>query len=366
MKYKSYYYLLLVLFLASSLKAQQTAPYRTTLQEQHLKGKVKTVRFFYTDHKEDLEFKTLRRHKVKNDIVNSGYTEFDTLGMEIVSLMFLKDSINEPINPKIVTYSHYYSNDIKMKASKRIINQLLWPAFDGLSLKLNVDIYSRGSGVAIEPNLIPIRYIYKFDDQDRVIEEAEYQLFEAYDDNSWLENGADYDIWSRTFYYYNDKGQLIKQTINAGENMKDSSSLSFDVHYLSLSFRAEMYRTFQYDDKGRLKEVSFFVNDTLVFNEKYSYDESGNFITKVDRYLKHIIKYYTQWPAEKMTASYNSKGDITELIFYPDGSEEQLVNNRYYEYEYDDHENWIKCKLYLEGNKNEPTLVAERIIEYYK
>ncbi|RYJ42456.1 hypothetical protein [Flavobacterium beibuense] len=365
MKYKSYYYLLLVLLMAPSLRAQYTTPYWTTLQEDNLKDQVKTIRFFFTHHKEDLEFKTLRRYKVKNDIVDKGYVEFDTIGMEVVSLMFLKDSINEPINPKIINYYKYYSNNIKEQALKEKKSKVLWPAFNALSLRLDVDVYSRGTGVEIEPNRQSIRYVYNYNDNNQISEEVEYQLFEDYDDDSWLENSTDYQIWSRILFYYNTQGQLIKQTIDAGETMKDSNYLSYNVHNLSLSFRAEMYRTFQYDDKGRLKEVSFFVNDTLVFNEKYSYDESGNFITKVDRYLKHIIKYYTQWPAEKMTASYNSKGDITELIFYPDGNEEQQVNNRYYEYEYDDHENWIKCKLYLEGNKNEPTLVAERIIEYY-
>jgi hypothetical protein len=39
---------------------------------------------------------------------------------------------------------------------------------------------------------------------------------------------------------------------------------------------------------------------------------------------------------------------------------------RYYDYDYDKHNNWIRCRMFLEGNhEGEPSIILEREIEYY-
>ena len=66
-----------------------------------------------------------------------------------------------------------------------------------------------------------------------------------------------------------------------------------------------------------------------------------------------------------MVFNYNENNDLVEVNFISEDEINQPAN-RYYEYEYDNHKNWIKCKMYLEGNKNEVTAKMERKIQYFK
>jgi hypothetical protein len=65
---------------------------------------------------------------------------------------------------------------------------------------------------------------------------------------------------------------------------------------------------------------------------------------------------------------FNQYGDVVETNYIPDyeGQSDPKMRPHYYTYEYDKHNNWIKCYMYLEGTKEgEPTMIAERQIEYY-
>jgi len=71
-----------------------------------------------------------------------------------------------------------------------------------------------------------------------------------------------------------------------------------------------------------------------------------------------------------MVAQYNEHADITEMRFIPLNEtvppklkigQEPVIRF----YDYDKHNNWIRCRMYLMGKKDEPTVTAERIIEYY-
>ena len=130
-----------------------------------------------------------------------------------------------------------------------------------------------------------------------------------------------------------------------------------------LSVDSDFRRTFEYDDRNRMINFSFFADDKLALEEKYTYHPEEGYIVRVDRF--------------KLAAATGgrSKSNNTILIYDKFGhpideilvstNKNMLTINRYYEYTYDKHNNWIECRMFLEGKTDEPTGVIKRIIEYY-
>ncbi|MFD1601905.1 hypothetical protein ACFSJW_17815 [Flavobacterium artemisiae] len=99
--------------------------------------------------------------------------------------------------------------------------------------------------------------------------------------------------------------------------------------------------------------------------EEYTYHPVEDYVNEVRCYITGLGGIAN--PTKSFKKTYNEKGDIIKKEFIPDNPEQKLKQKeRYYTYEYDIHNNWIKCNMYLQGTKEgEPTLVAERKIEYY-
>ena len=52
--------------------------------------------------------------------------------------------------------------------------------------------------------------------------------------------------------------------------------------------------------------------------------------------------------------------------FNPNNDSVKEPKYRYYDYDYDKHNNWIRCSMFLEGtHEGEPSIILEREIEYY-
>ena len=66
---------------------------------------------------------------------------------------------------------------------------------------------------------------------------------------------------------------------------------------------------------------------------------------------------------------FNEYGDIIKKEFVPNYLGQYIdveARTRFYDYEYDSHNNWIKCYIYLEGTKEGgPTLISEKKLVYY-
>ena len=127
---------------------------------------------------------------------------------------------------------------------------------------------------------------------------------------------------------------------------------------------------YSYDTQNRLIRVVLTSCGHVVESEEYAYHSKKGYITTLKRYI--VNPTYSKYPVNNMVATYNEQGDITEMHFILEGDNNPTWTrigldavHRYYEYEYDKHNNWIKCKLYLLGTKDQPTAIAERRIEYY-
>ncbi|WP_306350756.1 hypothetical protein [Flavobacterium sp. '19STA2R22 D10 B1'] len=348
----------------SGCTAQDNVDYsgiHTSLRVYNLHGKVESVRFFYTYIKEGYSNAEILRLRAKNDIASVGYKQFDQYGMEILFLYRLYDSLSQPINYKRTTSYVYNEKDRIEKEKYRIKQAVPFPAYNNIGIKLNEKIWDRGTGSEIDPNLVQNVYSYTFDDKNRIIEEIQNQPL---DDYEVTPPPAVY-IHTRTHYTYDQKGNLISQEINAGENQKNTILGTYYEHYLDIPYNSDLKRNYKYDSQNRLIQITYVVNDKKKFEEIYTYDSKENYINQVERYVSNGGTY-RNFPAEQMIGKYNRYGDITEQVFTTPGLRNKPAINRYYEYEYDAQHNWITCKLYLEGHKNDPTLIATRIIKYYE
>lgn len=170
------------------------------------------------------------------------------------------------------------------------------------------------------------------------------------------------DLFTRKIFTYNAKGQVVNQKIIPG-------SFGIDMSYTDLGtecgFCEDLQLKYAYDQFGRITQVAMYGCGEIVAQEDYVYHPTKDYVEKV--------KCYVTGPGsienanEKFEKTYNEQGDIVKKEFIPGlGGLGLYGETRYYTYEYDSHNNWIKCNMFLEGNQDgEPTLVAERKIEYY-
>ena len=325
-------------------------------RDYNLKGKVKSVMFIYTFVNPKVA-KNATEYKVSNDVYMTRYLKFNKEGYRIANLADSKRTINDPIDTTNVCITTY-SNDRTEKARLKR-NDISYPAYNYQKVSLNTKyLYKTGKNDR-NPELLYLPYKYLTDSIGRIIKEVSYNALEDFE--IYPPDTIEVSQW--TEYVYDDKNLLVQQNIFPGKiNLLFSGT--YYVHYLDVPHSATSYRAFQHDDKGRLVNVSFFINEGKYFEEIYTYHPVKEYITTVERFVA-LNPEFPAFPASKMKLSYNEYGDVTEVTYFPDGSETWPVHNRFYEYRYDSHNNWIKCTMYLLGTKKEPTLVAEREIEYY-
>lgn len=229
-------------------------------------------------------------------------------------------------------------NRIKVQKEKEIIDDTIWQEY-------SENVYN---------------YIYH--KLGKIVEEQNYHVFRF---GVVIENKTpkDEDLLTRKIFIYNDNGQVVNQKIIAGSYSKNK------IPYTDLGtetqFCDDLQLQYTYDVLGRLTSVIMYSCNKIVAKEEYSYHPIKDYV--------ETVKYYVTGPGEianptkNFIKKFNEQGDIIRKEFIPDSPEQNLKEKqRYYTYEYDSHNNWIKCNMYLEGTiEGEPTLVAERKIEYY-
>ncbi|MBC7721637.1 MAG: hypothetical protein H7068_06395 [Pedobacter sp.] len=339
----------------------------------NFKGKVKSVKTRYVSIKEALTKTVKQNVKVKNDVRNNNYLEFYENGLLKIQYgnipLFEFDVIDSTKN-EIMQYD---SKDIaKKRKYKPILNIVNIFQVPELFVNFDLYIYSYELGPTINGvehlGRIQTNYIYKTDKNNRIIESFKYLPYNENRDTVRIKNIKKEDLLWNIKYLYNKKNQIISQKIIPGDKALGKED-GFGVTYTALGtesgFYSDLQLKYKYDNKGRVIQSIFWGNNRVISSEDYEYHPSKGFVQKVRCYVSGAGEIAN--PTKKYIKTHNENGDIIEKEFILDFPEQKISPmKRFYDYEYDKYNNWIKCNMYLEGTKEgEPTLVAEREIEYY-
>lgn len=366
--------ILVVILLIFNLSANAQGDYTSKMQikskaELNLKGPVKSVNTVYSYIKPDLDHKRKFRVFFENDVANDIAYQFNTAGLVTKKINYDRDEKSlEVLLYQVVFVYEYESNDFEeKKKSFPLLTPLNSFEVDNF-VKTNQHISrviqtgengknSESSGkkeyyyftYKIENNKITEEKMYK--DKPRKMDEKMAALYDegekpVLDNLCYIKN-----------FIYDTKGNLVKCTF-----LRGNAGLEFESYLLGNRFnicRANL--KYYYNDQNQLIKKSLDDTKEIFVAETYMYDPENSTVKKLNR-TNRLLSYY---PSDNVEYTYNENRDILETRFATEDEINQPLA-RYYEYEYDSNKNWIKCKMYLEGNKNEATAIAERKIEYFQ
>lgn len=372
-------YLVLLPLFATLCNAQQNSESCLLLHKKHryygynLNGPVKSVRGFYTDIKESLSNKEKQRVKLKNDVRPRFYTEFNDFGLITKMIMRSKDYRDMPIDSGKVELYEYDEKDFREKLKCRQKYTQSPSVYNQSHLLLvNNIVVSELYGVTYRDI-----YLYEYDDEGKVIKETDVNLSSLLVNDSILRSDKpeikDKDVFFTKLFFYDDTGKLVKIKIEKGEASK---YINYNDFGTEASWCKDLQINYKYDSKNRIIQIVFFSCNKVVFQEDYTYHPKKGYVTVADSQYNTI---YSSFLTPRVITHFNENGDITERNFIkppipgvPNEEPELMLYgtvpaNHYYDYDYDSHGNWIRCRSYLEGKKEgEPSTVSERVIEYYK
>ena len=379
-------FILLLIFITScaQTKIQQTNNMPHILLSKkntvtHFNGPIKSVKIAFTYKKQGLN--PYQGYKIDNDL-RGGNFEFYENGLLKTNTWynFKMDTLNifRPIVPKKSINLEYNEEDVKksfqitpnIKYYRNVYSELLYynPTYY---------VYQYDISNGLEKDLIEHIYIYIYDDKGRIKEKKYYLPSHLYDFTPY-KAAKEEDLYYTISYHYNDKNQVIKQEIFPGYNEK-SDYYPLYIYVLSIDMiipennggKLEVH--YQYDKQDRITQISLYdFNEDgtlLAAQSNYTYHSTKDFVEKSENYFEYNETAWA-YPTKRWVSHFNEQGDIIKREFtkdYPEQSNSDTTT-RFYEYEYDQYNNWIKCYLYLEGQKvkGDPTLIAERKIEYYE
>lgn len=368
--------LIFILCFSFDCNAQNKAKYSGLFEYKNnaytslcLKDSVKSVKSFYSKVKDSVP--TIERNRFLNDNdlrAIPPFVEFNIHG-QLTKLtgcgITLKGYIYDDLCKNIYEYDE---KDINAKAKYRIEFEQKFPVANwNLLIKPNENTFYYGSyydknGKPLK-SLLQSIYIYKYDKLGRIKEESEYCPHA--EDSIAVKSIKKEDLMTRKTFEYNNKNQVIIQKITAGDYGKqvgNYSDFATEVGYCD-----DLQLKYSYDSMGRITQVILFGCGEIVAQEDYKYDTLKNYVTEVKRFrggpgtddCKNTISFYNEF------------GDIVKKELTPLNQSivqlwEPKYRYRYYDYDYDKHNNWIRCRMFLEGNhEGEPSIILEREIEYY-
>jgi len=150
------------------------------------------------------------------------------------------------------------------------------------------------------------------------------------------------------------------------ENIYNHTSLTVPIWFVS-------WQEFEYDKRDNVIRYSLKYSlektgakEWLEYEDKYYYTED-NVLNKIHRYYPDLERKYFGQPmnTDRRILHYNDKGYLIKSEGIPHKSDAIAVT-RTYTYEYDERDNWIRCNVYHNGNKESgPHFYIDRLIEYY-
>ena len=193
---------------------------------------------------------------------------------------------------------------------------------------------------------ISSKNIYKYDDENNLIEEEIYygdelsfrDLYTYNDKGKRIEKttfDSDGNLSLRQRYVYNDKENVIEERYHNNE----------DVFYNKI--------VFEYDDKNNVVEENHYDADDLhCIKINYKYDDNGNMIEE-DHHalLNNMFDFKNQF-------KYDEKCNVIEEIYLNHSATKRII-----EYEFDEKGNWIKSISYEDGLQQN---IIIREIEYFE
>ncbi|CAH0337262.1 hypothetical protein FVB9288_03014 [Flavobacterium sp. CECT 9288] len=360
------------LLFSININAQKEQKYNwvgTFSKVYNLKDSVKTVYCKFNKPKETWSKRERANVIISNGISVSSFVEVDKhnrLKAEITSI---------PGNNYFtqIDYSRadeYIYNDKDCAEKSKFKTALKWyypVANYNLLMKLNQIEVSHKDEVLEEDGKIwsdycANIYTYIYDKLGRIVEEKQYNVVRLGKETLHKKYKKE-DLFTRKLFTYNDKDQVINQKIIAGLYGKKIGAYT-DMGTES-PFCEDLQLQYEYDSLGRITQVTMYGCGKIVDKEEYSYHPTQDYV--------ETVKYYITGPGTisnpttKYLKTFNEQGDMIKKEFILDDPEQELpVKEYYYSYEYDSHNNWIKCNIYMEGTQEGiPSLVAERKIEYY-
>lgn len=242
---------------------------------------------------------------------------------------------------------------------------------------------------------------YDFDEKGRIKKQKEYfESFyecENYQDtikkfnqsmDKYLSDKINLDYeWD---YVYDNQDRIIKMVnyirdVDNDPEYKDSMMNIINKEFFEIA----------YDDLNRVKEIKFYIQGLNDTKEKYTksylyeYHPTKGYLISREEKL-HPYYYYEIHHGGGTTSSqyldpntkiyYDEHGNMIKMEFLSEDAQYFMkevdpkskmffskIFPRFYEYEYDKYNNWIKCEMYFRGSKEfEPSLVIEREITYYE
>ena len=353
----------------------------TDLEYYNLKGKVKELTTtFERNYADTIDIPTLRQYEMQSNLayldkVPLGKYLFDQNGFLKKYFRRYQDSVGYgPVDRRSTRDIYVYDYDLKDYTEKKkltIAKKYAPPVFDPYNIKVNystISLEDLQDSIQKEDDYTFNSFIYLYKDEKLHTEIVEY-ISEGYID----EKHRKPDQFKRKYAYnHDDQGRIISAEYITFENTVHERDPNFPLGTKGIShIRIDVYATailkytYKYDEQDRIIRVQLFENEDKVWQEDYYYRKESERPYKLKRYIDgqgSYDKYLTDYATEY----YTEYGDITRAEDYD--KEGNLKRTRFYDYTYDKYNNWVECKMYLEGDKErteQPTIVARREIEYY-
>ena len=327
---------------------------------------VKSARFFYSYVKETLDKRQRSRVLIKNFLRPAFYTEFDQYGMLKKRILFSgkSDFVDAQVDSSKADVYEFDERDRILKLNFKLKNPQMYPVY--INEKININYILNGGGE--DKFIFNHIYIYNYNDLGNILEEFSYTI-----SGDKSEEITDKDLRTKIVYEYDIKNRLSKQKLFAGQYGREIGN--FTKMSTTIGLCDDAHLSYKYDDKDRVIDTSLNCGTTVVQKDEYIYHPEKNYVATIRRFIidPSMAGYYKQ----NTVLHYNEHGDMIEINHINNPRESWDKQPEYtttwdggpltmkYEYDYDLHNNWIKCRMYLEEDKTAPTIIAERVIEYF-
>lgn len=344
------------------------------LQDENLKGPVK---FYHLTAKYiDLKNKYNNENRIatpKGKYYENVFVEYNKYGLKTKSLMGLfNDSLE--LEPKgledldVYKYSEYDLIYKNKRTSKQDYPSMLSQQF--YRIPANTSVY-RESAVELRGAVHEI-YGMNYDEDNRYI--TDRVLYRTVNKGKKLEDDENEDLYdknlkSKWHFEYSSSGLLKKISVGGEYKLQD---IIVTYNYERKPVKAEI--VFDYDKKDRLLKYTVFTIVEKVKEEigfvKYDYNSKDGFAESESIFQKYPEEYYLS-DVHNYTRKYNKQGDLIANLLHVEPKDEELVRktqlylDKYYEYKYDEHDNWIECKIRVNDPSSEVSAIMERKIEYF-